>query len=63
MKKFILYDGRAVSMGTQEASIYSMADSLKEINKDAKDYCDGAIYSYDDVNSELTNETLVRVIN
>ena len=61
-KKYILFDGSAICMDKTSASIYAMADSLKEIREDAKDYGDGVIYSYDEDNGKFLNEEFVEVI-
>jgi len=63
MKMYILYDGRAIGCGTENASVYCTATSLKEIINDSKNYGDGAIYSYDVHGESLKNETLVQCVS
>ena len=62
-KKYILYDGRAVSMGTDEASVLEVCDSLKEAKHACKEYGDAAVYEYDLVAEEFVNQRLVYVHN
>ena len=58
MKKYILYDSRAIFGDTDKASILSVSESLKEIKKDKKNQ-GGCIFSYDVTDKGLTNETQV----
>jgi hypothetical protein len=57
-KLFVLYDGRAKSGDTDDATVIVTEPSANATKKDAflkKDY-DGIWYEYDVVNGELTNE-------
>lgn len=58
---FIVYDGRAAGgVGTGDAQVECCAETLEEARRDVKEmFPDGAIYEYDDVEGELTNERFV----
>lgn len=63
-KEYVIYDGRAVTQGTDEATVLSVASSLKEARRDARETgysC--AIYEYDVDDStnppQLLNERFV----
>ena len=61
-KKYLLYDGRALSMGTDEATVLTVSHTLKEARRDASNgYGECHIYSYDvnESTGELTNEQYV----
>ena len=55
---FILYDGRAKSGDTDDASVIVIADSEAEASSDSEDWrdVDAVWYQYDLVNGEAVNE-------
>ena len=58
MKKlFILYDGRAKTSSTDDASVYVTATSEREAQLDGQDpmWQDGLWYEYDCISRELRN--------
>ena len=60
---YITYDERAVTMGTDKATVLSTAHSLKEAVQDCKDsFQNGAIFSYQENNGTLTDEKLEKFI-
>lgn len=64
MKKYIIYDGRANSGFTFDASILCVADSLEEAKEDLKGYpSDSCIYSYDVEGNQLVNEEFINLEN
>ena len=61
-KKYLLYDVRALVMGTDAATVLTVSDTLKEARRDAGDgYGECHIYSYDvdESTRELINERYV----
>ena len=60
MKSFILYDGRAAhGMGTEDASVLDVCDTLSEARRRAMTGMWGAVacYSYTLSGKELTDES------
>ena len=62
-KTYLLYDGRAVLDGTDEAAVLTVSKTLKEARRDARDgYGECAIYEYDVTpEGELINERFIEV--
>ncbi len=61
MKKYIVYDGRAIAGDEDDASVLSIADSLKEAQEDCKDFGESCVYEYDLVKGEFKNGELIHV--
>ena len=60
-KSYIIYDSRAVLLGTDETTVFEVCDTLKEAIKTAPDYGDSCcIYSYDE---KLNPDNSVELIN
>lgn len=58
--KYLLYDGRAASGDTENASVYTVSDSLKEARNDRDElFPDGVIFKYKDEGDNLTEEEFV----
>lgn len=62
-KMYVAYDSRASYQDTDDCSILVATDSKKEARGVCKMYGGGVIYSYDDKNGELINETHVETVN
>lgn len=64
-KTYMIYDGRAVLEGTDNATVLEVCFSLDEV-REAKDMdiYDGLspVYSYDDINDNLENEQFVSLL-
>lgn len=59
-KLFIIYDERAMFEGTDEASVYCTASTLKEARRDVRTmFPRGVIYEYDRVDGQLINEHFI----
>ena len=61
-RKYLLYDRRALLQGTDEATVLTVSNTLKEARRDAGDgYGECHIYEYDvdESTRELTNERYV----
>lgn len=60
-KKFLIYDGRAnPNDGTDEAVVLTVSNSLSEARRDARDYGQCHIWSYDaTADGELIHEEYV----
>jgi hypothetical protein len=55
---WVVYDGRAETMDTDDCLVYVSCDSLPEARQYVKeDFPDGVIFRYDIKDNELTNET------
>ena len=61
MKKYIVYDFRAIT-NTDDATIISVEDTLEDAIKEAEDSFGGVIYSYDEDGENLINEKFVQSI-
>ena len=61
--EYIVYDGRANTMGTDEAQVMFCAHSLQEARREARSFGECAIYEYDVDESknppELINERYI----
>ncbi len=58
-RKFVIYDGRAISGDTDSASVYCTEDSLRAAKRSAFDFGESAIYSYEvGADNVLTDERL-----
>ena len=64
MKKYIIYDGRAVDEeGVEEATVMEMCDTLKEAIANAPDYGEGCcVWSFDEDKDVLTNGKLEKIV-
>lgn len=59
-KIFLVYDGRACGgIGTDNATVMVVCESLKEARNCQEDYGQCAIYEYEDRNGTLVNEQWV----
>lgn len=61
-RTYILYDLRAMSEGTDEATILSTGGTLQELMEDAKSYGGGVIYSYSDIDGTLMDERFETIV-
>ena len=62
MKKYLLYDDRAVTEGTDDLNVLTVSSTLHEARRDARDFgfpC--AIFEYDVRGDELINEQFVEL--
>ena len=63
MKKYVIYDGRAIHGDTDDAMCMTMCDSLEEARSYKGEWGECAIYSYDVTpKDELINEQFIEIL-
>ena len=64
MKQYILYDKRAITQEPFDCTVLDMDESIKELERMAKCYGGGVIYSYDTAEDgkTLINEKFEKIV-
>lgn len=64
VKTYVIYDARAIVLGTDAAAVLCCSKTLNEARKDARMFGECAIYEYDldEDTREATNETLAEYV-